>query len=93
MTKTTVIAKIEIIKGKEAEYLSLVAPLKEMTKTEAGNLTYKLYKEVDNTSEYIAYEEYVNQEAFKQHCSTKLFASFVEQVKPLLAKEMDIQIF
>ena len=60
MIKKIVVARLQVIKGKEKEYLSLVAPLVEAAKTEPGNLVYKLYQDTQNPSEFMAYEEYVN---------------------------------
>lgn len=93
MIKKIVVARLQVIKGKEKEYLSLVAPLVEAAKTESGNLVYKLYQDTQNPSEFMAYEEYVNEEAFNEHCNTDLFQSFAKDVKALLASEIDIQVF
>ncbi|MBK5721808.1 antibiotic biosynthesis monooxygenase [Dysgonomonas sp. Marseille-P4677] len=93
MAKKIVVARLQVVKGKEKEYLSLVTPLIEATKSECGNLVYKLYQDIQNSSEFIAYEEYVNEEAFNKHCSTEFFQSFAKDVQILLAKEIDIQIF
>ena len=41
----------------------------------------------------MAYEEYVNEEAFNEHCNTDLFQSFAKDIKALLASEIDIQVF
>lgn len=93
MEKKVVIAKIQIIKGKEEEFQSLVSPLIEMSVAEPGNLAYRLYQDIQTPSEFMAYEEYVNEQAFNNHCDSEHFKIFAEQVKPLLAKELDIQIF
>lgn len=93
MKKIIAIAKIQIIKGKENDYLSLVTPLIEASKTDDTNLVYSVCRDVQNSNEFIVYEEYINEEAFNEHCGTQLFQDFVQQVKPLLAKDIDIQTF
>lgn len=93
MNKKIVIARIQVVKGKENEYLSLVEPLMEASKTESGNLVYSLYQSTQNPSEFMVYEEYINEDAFNEHCKTGLFQSFGERVKPILAKDIDIQIY
>ena len=91
--KKTVIARIQVIEGKEKEYLALVEPLIDATWEEPGNLVYSLYRGTQNPSEFMTYEEYVDEAAFNEHCKTELFKSFEEKVRPLLAKEISIQIY
>lgn len=93
MEKKIVIARIEVVQGRENDYLAFAAPLIESSRAEAGNLCYSMYQEVQSPSEFIVYEEYVDEDAFKIHAATPYFRTFMKQVKPLLAKEIDIQIF
>ncbi len=91
--KKVVIAKIQVIKGKENKFIALVSPLTELSKAEPGNLVYSLYQDTSENNRFIAYEGYTNEEAFNYHCSTAHFQAFVENVKPLLVAEIDIQVF
>ena len=91
--KKVVIAKIQVIKGKENKFIALVSPLTELSKAEPGNLVYSLYQDASENSRFIAYEEYTNEEACNYHCSAAHFQAFVENVKPLLVAEIDIQVF
>ncbi len=93
MNKKIVIARIQVVKGKENEYLSLVEPLIKASKTESGNLAYSLYQSTQNPSEFLVYEEYINEDAFNKHCETELFQSFGEKVKPILAKDIQVKIY
>lgn len=93
MKKKIVVAKINILEGKENEYSALINPLIQATKNELGNLVYILYQNTENSLEFMIYEEYINEEAFAEHGKSKHFQTFVQNVKPLLAKELDIQIF
>ena len=53
MKKKIVIAKINILEGKENEYSALVNPLIQATKNEPGNLVYTLYQNTENSSEFM----------------------------------------
>lgn len=92
MEKKIVIARVQVIEGKEGDYLSLVTPLIKASKTESGNLFYSVYQDIQSESSFIVYEEYINEKAFEFHGNTALFRDFVEKVKPLLAKEIEIKI-
>lgn len=93
MEKKIVVARIQVQKDKINDYIQLIAPLIEATRAEEGNLVYTLYQSPENPSEFIFYEEYVNEEAFKAHGSSAYFKTFAVQVKPLLVKDLDIQVF
>jgi quinol monooxygenase YgiN len=93
MEKKIVIAKIRILKGTESEYMALVPPLIEATKAEPGNLAYTLYQSTEDATEFLVYEEYINEEAFNVHCNSEHFQSFAQQVKPMLAGDLDIKTF
>ncbi len=93
MEKKIVLAKIEVIKGKEDEFMSLGSPLIEATKAEPGNLGYSLYQDTNNSSQYLVYEEYINEQAFNEHCNSEHFNTFVQKTTSLFAKEIEIQVF
>ncbi len=93
MKKKIVIAKIQIIAGKEKEYLNIVPALIKATRNEPGNLVYNLYQSTESPSEFLVYEEYVDEAAFNTHRTSEAFQTFVEQAGPLFAKELDIQTF
>lgn len=93
MEKKIVIARIRVANDKVNEFLALTAPLISATRAESGNLAYTLYQGTEDPAEFIVYEEYVNAEAFEFHANTEAFKTFAQQVQPLLAKELDIQVF
>ncbi len=93
MSKKIVIAKIQVIAGKEEEFLSITPSLIKATRNEPGNLVYTLYQSTENPSEFLVYEEYTDETAFKAHCDSEAFQSFGKQAGPLFAKELDIQTF
>ncbi|NDV57818.1 putative quinol monooxygenase [Bacteroides sp. 519] len=93
MEKKVIVARIEVLKGKEKDFLAIVPALIEGTRNEEGNLIYTLYQNPFNESEFIFYEEYKDQDAIRKHGSNAHFQDFAKNVQPLLAKEMDIQTF
>ncbi|MCD8185949.1 MAG: antibiotic biosynthesis monooxygenase [Rikenellaceae bacterium] len=93
MKKRIVIAKIQVKKEKQEEFLALAQPLVESSLAEPGNLIYSLYRETDDPTRFLVYEEYADQEAFEKHDQSAHFQSFAQNVGPLLAKELDIQTF
>ncbi len=93
MEKKIVIAKIQIIAGKEKEFLGIIPALIKSTRNEPGNLAYTFYQSTENPSEFIVYEEYTDEAAFNAHCDSEAFQTFEKQAGPLFAKELDIQTF
>ncbi len=93
MEKKIIIAKIQIIAREEANFLNIASDLIKATRSEPGNLVYTLYQSTENPSEFMVYEEYVDQAAFYAHSTSEAFNFFVKQAGPLFAKELDIQMF
>lgn len=93
MEKKVIVARVEIAEGKENDFLAIVPALIEGTRAEAGNLIYTLYQNPFNPSEFIFYEEYIDQAAIDSHGGNAHFQDFVKNVTPLLAKDMDIQTY
>lgn len=93
MEKKIVVARIQVQEDKVNDFLNIVPPLVKATRAESGNLVYALYQSPENPAEFLCYEEYTNEDAFKVHGSSAHFNTFAVQVKPLLAKDLDIQMF
>ena len=93
MEKKIVVARIQVLEDKVNDYLQIIAPLIEATRAEAGNLVYALYQSPEDPAEFLFYEEYSDEDAFKAHGNSAHFKAFAGQVKPLLAKALDIQVF
>lgn len=93
MKKKLVIARIQVVKGKEQDYIDLVEPIIERTKIESGTLAYTYYQNMNNPSEFLAYEEYTGEEGFAEHCLGEPYLNFKKMVDSLLAKEIDMQSF
>ncbi len=93
MAKKVVVARLEILKGQENEFMLLIPELVKSSRAEAGCLSYTLYQNPDNPSEFIFYEEYTDDGAFKLHGDSAHFRFFAGNVGRFLAKDLDIQIF
>lgn len=93
MKKKIVVARILVKEGKEQDYIDLVEPIIEQSKNEPGTLDYAYYRNINNPSEFLAYEEYAGEEGFEEHCKGEPFLNFKDKVDTLLAKEIDMQSF
>lgn len=93
MEKKIVVARIQILGDKINDYLEIVAPLVEATRAEEGNLAYLLYQSLENPAEFIIYEEYINEDAFKVHLGSPLMNELAGQIQSVLAKDINVQVF
>jgi quinol monooxygenase YgiN len=89
----TVIAKLKVQPGKEAEF---EAAGKEMIATvkiaEPGTLSYVLHKNTKDPTEFIYYEVYQDQAAFEAHGKTDHMKAFGGKIGALLAGRPEIAI-
>jgi quinol monooxygenase YgiN len=89
----TVIAKLKVQPGKEAEF---EAAGKEMIATvksaEPGTLTYILHKNIKNPTEFIYYEVYQDQAAFESHGKTDHMKKFGGKIATVLDGRPEIAI-
>lgn len=83
-------AFIEVIVGKEADFLQAVKPLIESTRKEDGNHLYQLYQD---KNEFVFIEHWENQSALDIHSSSAHFKKFVEVAGPLFAKPLKIESY
>ena len=58
MEKKTIVARVEVLPGKEQEFISKAEPLIQETRNEEGNISYNLYQNPTNPVAFIFYEEY-----------------------------------
>lgn len=93
MEKKTIVARAEIMPGKEQEFVELANTLIEATRKEEGNLSYNLYQNSQLQSSFLFYEEYKDQRAIDAHASSKHFKTFAASIQSLLASELIIETF
>ncbi len=93
MEKKTIVARLEVQKGKEKEFISVAQPLIEGTRSEEGNISYNLYQNPSKPAAFIFYEEYKDQHAMDLHASSAYFKEFGKNIESLLASELIIETF
>jgi len=87
----TVIAKLKVQSGKEAEFEAaakqMIATVKE---SEPGTLSYVLHKNTKDATEFIYYEVYQDQAALDAHGKTDHMKAFGGKIGALLAGRPEI---
>jgi quinol monooxygenase YgiN len=79
--------------GREGEFETLFAELRhEMHKHESGCLLYTLLRSRKSSSDYIVYEQYVDQTALDFHSHSAHGAHYFPRMRALLDK-IDVEYF
>ena len=81
MEKKTIVARAEVLPGKEQEFISKAEPLIQGTRAEEGNISYNLYQNPSNPTAFIFYEEYKDQNAISVHAALHIFRHSERQSK------------
>lgn len=93
MEKKTIVARVEVLPGKEQEFISKAEPLIQGTRAEEGNISYNLYQNPANPVAFIFYEEYKDQRAMDVHAASAHFQAFGKAIEGLLASDLIIESF
>lgn len=93
MEKKTIVARAEVLAGKEKDFIAHAAKCIEATRTEEGNYSYSLYQSPFTPTSFIFYEEYKDQSAIKAHAGSAHFKAFADAIKDILAAELIIETF
>jgi quinol monooxygenase YgiN len=93
MEKKTIVARVEVLPGKEEAFKKVAEGVIEGTRKEAGNISYNLYQNTTVPTMFVFYEEYKDEAAMGVHASSPYFKAFVEGIKDLLAKDMAIETY
>lgn len=93
MEKKTIVARVELLPGKEQEFLNVTEPLIPASRAEEGTISYTLYQCPASSVSFIFYEEYTNQQAIDSHVASAHFKTFAAALGGLLAKELIIESF
>jgi len=87
----TVIAKLKVQPGKEAEFEAAGKEMIATVKTaEPGTLAYVLHKNAKDPTEFIYYEVYQDQAAFEAHGKTDHMRAFGGKIGAILAGRPEI---
>ena len=93
MEKKTIVARAEVLPGKEQEFIDHASKVIEATRKEEGNISYNLYQNPFTSTSFIFYEEYKNQGAITLHGSSIHFNTFAKAIEGILAAELIIETF
>ncbi|KZX14924.1 putative quinol monooxygenase [Methanobrevibacter filiformis] len=86
-----VLAKMVIKNSRNNEFLKATENLIEKTRLETGNISYNLYADTEENNVFMMVEQWENNELLDKHLNTDHFKDFEEEVKDILAEEIDIR--
>lgn len=86
-------AEMKINRELEAEFLECVQELIELSRLEAGNVSYKLLKDTDKDDTYLMVEQWKDQEAVGTHNTSSHFQAFVAKAPRYLTAPLHAQAF
>jgi quinol monooxygenase YgiN len=85
VSELQVIAHHTIAAGNEEEVLALLPRLIEAVRTEPGNVSFDVYRKLDDPRSYVLLERYASREAFANHRDAAHFKELVlDQIAPRL---------
>lgn len=90
----TVIARLQVQPGKEADFEAAAAKMVEHVKAnEPGTTTYLLYKAQADPTTYVFYEQYTDQAALGAHGTSEAMQAFFGAMGGILAGRPTIEMF
>ena len=81
MEKKTIVARVEVLPGKEQAFLQAADALIKGTRAEEGNISYNLYQNPSQPVAFILYEENKNQHTMDEHAASPQIQPFGEANK------------
>ena len=88
-----VIADVILKEGTESDFVSAAQACIESTRLEEGNISYKLFSDTENGSQYSFVEEWTSQEALNAHMKTPHFIEFGKSIGDLLGAPLDLKVY
>ena len=85
-------ARIFVKPGMEADFIKAAKTMIDNVKAEKGCLSYMLYQDPYERTNFIFVERYKNQAAIDFHFGTSYFKAFGEQIADMTSKPADIKI-
>jgi len=86
----TIVAAIKVKPGKMAEFENIVAELTEASRSEAGNVSYNFYRDLDDENGRTFIENWRSQAAFEFHLKTPHFLKAAKQMADCREGESEI---
>lgn len=81
MSKLKIVATIVAKPEFTEEILKVLHTVTDATRKEEGNISYVLYKSVDNNSKFTILEEWKSQDAINYHNQTAHFLTFKKELE------------
>lgn len=85
-------AKVFVLPGKEADFISAAKMMIENSNKEEGCLDYMLYQDPFEKTNFIFVEKYKNQAAIDVHFATPYFKEFGSKTADMTSKPTEIKI-
>jgi quinol monooxygenase YgiN len=83
----TIVAKWRALEGQLHNIEAILHELSRKVREEPGNLQFVVHRSCDDPSEFLLYEQYSSEDAFREHQRTAHFKTLVlERAVPLLAR-------
>ncbi len=90
----TVVAKLKVTAGSETKFRQAAdTMLVHVKANEPGTLTYVLHQSKSDPTEFLYYENYVDQDALKAHGASDAMKQFFGAVGGLLAGRPEITMY
>ena len=89
----TVTAHIKAKRGLENKLMEELLSLVDPTRSEAGCITYDLYRAQENHSIFMFYESWKSKDDLEQHLQKPYLKSFMEKADELLAEPVTISLW
>jgi len=90
----TIVAKLKVKAGSEAAFVAEMQTMIEHVKAnEPGTLTYVLYRATGDPTEFVVYENYVDQAAMAAHSGSEAMMKFFGTAGALLEGRPEIGIY
>ena len=86
--KKTIIAQVSVKEDNVADFEAAADLVVKGANQEAGCITYKLLKDLSDSTTFFFYEEYEDDAAIEAHNSSAHFHAFVKAIKPLLSQDL-----
>lgn len=86
-------AMISVQPAHRAEFLEHAKQAVQATRTEAGNLGYRLVEDVEHPNQFLMIEQWQDATAVDAHAKSPHFLSFVQAVKAFLAAPLNPEVY
>lgn len=87
----TIIAKFNVTSDNIDTFKKCTNDVVRNTRKEKGNLSYEIYQSRTDISKFTFIEEWLNDTAIEQHNNSKHFLKFIEDIKPLITGNVQIE--